>query len=268
MSNEKKICLTLDLECDYGTVPSRKTYQCLEKIDDLIDILSSRDIPLTCFVQTSILQSHPHVIEKLKNIDVEFEPHSHDHIYGDMHNGNSDIVKSIEVYKEFFNKNPVGYRFPNGVIESSDYNVLEDMGIKYDSSIFPSWRPGHFNNTSQPIKSFYPENTSILEIPFTVLSSKIRIPIALSYIKLFGPFYPALIEKLSLPNPIIFDFHLHDLIDSNAYNDLPPFYKIIYGHNRYKGLHYLIRFIEHMQKENYNFIKMSDLFTSLKKTDI
>lgn len=259
MINEKKVCLTLDLECDYGTALSRKTYHCLDKIDHLIDILKSRDIPLTCFVQTSILQSHPFVIEKLKELDVEFEPHSHNHILRDMCNGDSNIIESIEVYKRFFNKNPIGYRFPDGVIRRSDYELLDKIGIKYDSSVFPSWRPGHFNNLNQSIKSFYPDGSRVLEIPLTVLSNRIRIPIALSYIKLFGPVYPRLIEKFSLPDIIVFGFHLHDLIDSPAYNNLPYFYKIIYGRNRFKGINYLKRFIEHLRTKKYNFIKMEDL---------
>lgn len=58
-----------------------------------------------------------------------------------------EISKSVKLLSEKYKITPIGYRFPDGDIHSSDYLSLRNNKILYYASIFPSWRPGRFNNS-------------------------------------------------------------------------------------------------------------------------
>ena len=78
-SNKRIVCLTLDLEEDYGCLLNEPSYKGLEHIPELVIFFKERDIPLTCFVQGSILEKHPSQVNQIYALDVEFELHSYSH---------------------------------------------------------------------------------------------------------------------------------------------------------------------------------------------
>jgi len=185
-----------------------------------------------------------------------------------------EVKKSKKAYRRFFAKDPLGYRSPLGFINGgNDYKILVSNGFKFDSSIFPSWRPGAFNNLNKPLTPYFLNSCPIVEFPFTVFSDIIRIPIALSYIKLFGSPYLYLLKLSSLPNLIIFDFHLHDLFRLTSVdkifleNRLPFFYKKlfkrIYQEKEDTGFLILNEFIQSLQKKRYIFLKLADVYEAL-----
>lgn len=273
---EKTVCLTLDLEQDYGTILQKPTLSGLNNIPMLVDILRDKNIPLTCFVQCSLLDNYPEKLLYFKNIDVEFEPQSYNHPHPDKMNFSYEIEKSKESYKKFFNKNPLGYRSPDGYIDCNDYyEILINNGIKYDSSVFPSLRPKRFNNLLMKVEPYYLCNNQIIEFPFTVVSKLIRIPISLSYLKLFGfPFF-SLLKIKSLPKLIIFDFHLHDLTRLPTVNEIflqnkfsffeKSIYKKIYMDQGDSGIYIFLKIINLFQNAGYKFRKMEDIYREFEK---
>ena len=60
---EKKIYLTLDLEQDYGTALQFNNYHALSNLKPLLNYLEKKQIPLTIFIQTKLIE------QKLINID-------------------------------------------------------------------------------------------------------------------------------------------------------------------------------------------------------
>lgn len=273
LKNKKVVCLTLDVEQDYGGRLDKPSYEGLYHIEDLVNFLQERNIPLTCFVQGSLFETHPSELEKLATLDVEFELHSYSHPRPYELDMQLEVERGKEAYKRFFAKNPMGYRSPQGVIDEKDYELLVSHGFKFDSSIFPSLRPGVFNNLSKPTKPYLVNNLGIVEFPFTVFSKVIRIPIALSYIKLLGKPYLHLMKIFNLPDLIIFDFHLHDLFPLNSSDNIPlektPFldrriFKRIYQ-ERKDGLSTLDQFIEVLQKRGYTFLKLTDIYQTISK---
>jgi hypothetical protein len=93
-------------------------------------------------------------------------------------------------------------------------NTLIDLGFRYDSSIYPSVRPGKpgYNNLHLPVAPFRVrrEADSIIEIPFGTLSG-IRLVFSLSYVKLFGwKTYELLLKMFSLPDQIAVLSHPYD----------------------------------------------------------
>ena len=136
--NKRIACLTLDIECDYGSLLDEPRYEGLNHINVLVNFFEEKKMPLTCFVQGSILEAYPAIIEQLATLDVEFELHSYSHPKPSKMNAKFEISKGKEAYESFFGRTPMGYRAPSGVIGKETYDTLAACGFKFDSSIFPS----------------------------------------------------------------------------------------------------------------------------------
>jgi peptidoglycan/xylan/chitin deacetylase (PgdA/CDA1 family) len=272
--NKKIVCLTLDVEHDFGTLLTNPTFDGLRNIPLLVDVLKEKNIPLTCYVQGSLFERYGQDIRYLSNLEVEYQPHSYSHPRPQTMDFEWEIKKSKEAYLEFFGKEPIGYRSPDGYINGDQYyETLVLNGFKYDSSVFPSFRPGRFNHLHHPVNPYYECDKQITEFPFSVLSQNVRIPISLSYMKLFGITFLKLLEVCSFPNLVIFDFHLHDLSYLSSFdeisiqNRLPAYqkalFKRIYLTKGDQGFAILNRFIETLQKKGYEFLKVEDVFRSI-----
>lgn len=274
LKNEKVVCLTLDVEQDHADLLDEPSYDGFEHIPNLVSFFKERDIPLTCFVQGSLLETHPAQIEQLYTLDVEFELHSYSHPGPQEMNTEFEIEKGKEAYRRFFSEDPLGYRAPLGVINGSDYEILASNGFRFDSSIYPSIRPGTFNNLTKPTKPYILNNSQIVEFPIAVLSDIIRVPVSLSYIKLLGKPYLRLLKTFNLPSLIIFDFHLHDLFQLNSSNKIPlkkfPFiyqkiFKRIYHQGSINGLYVVNELIMMLKKRGYTFSKLIDIYDLILK---
>jgi len=274
IEHKKTACLTLDVEHDYGTLLTIPAYDGLNNIPLLVDFLKEKDLPLTCYIQGSLFETHRKDINYFSRLEVEFELHSYSHPSPNRMNFEWEIERSKEAYHAFFGKEPLGYRSPDGYINGNNYyETLFRNGFKYDSSVFPSFRPNRFNNLNHPVNPYYVYNNQIIEFPFSVLSPHIRVPISLSYLKLLGIPFLKLLEIFPLPNLIIFDFHLHDLSSLSTFdeiclqNRLPAYqkalYKRIYMSKGDQGFPILTRFIETLQKSGYNFLKVEDVFRGI-----
>lgn len=55
----QRFYLTLDLECDFGTALEENTFFATWSVDRLVALLERFDVPLTCFVQTELLDESP-----------------------------------------------------------------------------------------------------------------------------------------------------------------------------------------------------------------
>ncbi len=265
---QRAFCLTLDIEQDFGARLTEPSYEALRHIPDLVDFLKKRDISLTCFVQGSILETHPAEIEQLSALDVEYELHSYSHPSPQTLNMKIEIERGKKAYSDFFHKDPLGHRSPLGVINQADYTILASSGFKFDSSIFPSLRPGTFSNLMKPTTPYLLYETNIVEFPFTVLSRVIRVPIALSYIKLLGRPYLNLLKTARCPSLIVFDFHLHDLFTLSSSRNIPTknlsfldrkIFQKIYQEG-IDGLRILDELISTFLKKGFVFLKLEDVY--------
>jgi len=259
------VYLTLDFECDFGTAFSENRYGAVEAVDDLVRILEHHNVPLTAFVQTELLDVKPDVVETLREskTPVNFHPHSHTHKPRSETSIESEVERSTERFESFFNSRPDGYRFPNGNLRPSDYELLVDFGYEFDASIFPSWRPNHFDHTDLPMRPHRLPAYDLLEVPFTVYSDLVRIPTALSYQRLLGTPFSLLLERRP-PRTVVYNVHMHDLVTPPSYNELSPFYRAVYGRNDH-GLGILDRFLQRLGRANYAFETIDDLGRKLEE---
>jgi hypothetical protein len=105
-----------------------------------------------------------------------------------------------------------------------------------------------------------------MEIPFASFTP-LRIILSISYIKLFGvDFFIKLSQSFSLPDIICFDSHLHDFIHiENSYKQLSPFWKVLYGRNKLKGVEHCVKFLKHIKEVGYEFCYMSEVYNHYKE---
>lgn len=260
---ERQFYLTLDLECDFGTALSENRYVAVESVDRLVERLEWLGVPVTCFVQTEVLDIAPESVESLRALDdVTFHPHSHTHSRRSEIDVEEDIEESTIRYREFFGSEPTGYRLPNGNVRAGDYRTLTDHGYAFDASLFPTWRPGHFDNTNAPTLPHYLPDHDLFELPLTVFSNIVRIPTELSYCRFLGRPFTWLLESRP-PEVIVFNIHMHDLLTPPSYRDLPPLYKLVYGRND-GGFERLTQVLRTFDERGYSFDTLDVLYANLR----
>ena len=225
-STKKKLaCITLDFEKDYGDrIGEFNIINEAVELDKLKKQFEKLNIPLSLFLTTNIFEDYPESFELATTLGNDFHSHSHTHNTKNI-DSQFEIKKSKSVFNNLFKQNPLGYRAPQGVLKPGDIELLQNNGYKFSSSVFPSFRPGKYNNLLLPTSPIVYEN-GFVEMPFSVIK-KIRYTFSLSYLKLLGlNFNKLLISSFGLPNIVVFDSHLHDyIINEKSFNELPMLVK-------------------------------------------
>lgn len=253
---DKHFCITVDVERDYGRL---NQYECLNHLDHLLKLFKDMRVKPTLFISTEILEKFPKISRALTQLDVQ--PHSHSHKIEKIKSLKfkiEEIRKSKRIYKDFFGVNPIGYRAPFGAISLLEINVLKKENFKYDSSIFPSFRPGVYNNLKASKKPFYYDN-GLLEIPFSILCF---VPLSLSYMQLLGGSFFKIFQN-KMPDKIIFNMHLHNIYHNKSFDELNFKLKLMYLRNKDNGISILKKFIEFLQKKKYKSISMKEYYETI-----
>lgn len=260
----KIACLTLDVEADFLDPTGRiRLFEDPDLFERFVSILRPRGVKLTGFLVTSLLPQHEAHYRRLAElVPVEFAIHSHAH---DMQNPctRGDIEQSVRAYRGFMGRDPLGYRAPVGHITREGLETLMDLGLRYDSSIYPSARPGRrgHNNLHLPVTPFRIRagSHSILEVPFGSLSG-IRLNFSLSYVKLFGwrP-YQQLLRLFPLPEQVAVLSHPHDYYFHLLKDDVTALEKPLLLRNATHAFDLLERMLDYLLGAGYRFEFMSGL---------
>ena len=263
---EKIACITLDFEMDYGDrIGEFNILDENEKdIFNLAELFSDLNIPVSTFITTDILINYPKSIKIIKMLAKDYHCHSHTHSTKAF-NSAGEIFNTASTFEKYFGYKPLGYRAPLGVLYNNDIDIIKNYGFKFSSSVFPSYRPNKFNNIYKPMYPFIYEN-GIMELPLAVIP-KVRYAISLSYLKFLGfNMNKILFSIFGLPNVLIFDSHLHDFIlNEKSFSKLPLKMKMAWGLNKYCGLKYFKSIIEVLNKKQYRFITMTELYNYLQE---
>lgn len=259
-SGPQLACVTLDLEEDYAGMTSRfETLDRPDRIGDFLNLLRSHQVPLTVFVVTRLLRSHPHAVKLLAAIQPEWACHSHHHRL-DVASYKDEVRQSLDAFTDFFGFVPVGFRAPAGRLHPGDVEVLWSEGFTYDSSIFPAvWSFGAgFRHCRFPTLPWEYEN-GLIELPFAVLPT-VRVVLSVSYVKLLGIRLFKSLLRLFPPEPVvIIDSHLHDFVPTPARKELPLHMRLAFKRNEAAGLTILGWLIDELRSRRYSFVTMSEL---------
>lgn len=260
----KIACLTLDMEPDYGDPGGH--IRLLENpvfFERYVSIINKYGAKVTMFTVTSLFERFGTLFEKLaQQIPIEYAAHSHSH---DPGNGASraEVEKSSQVIKQINRNGFLGYRAPYGQISKEGLANLLDFGFDYDSSVYPSLRPGKFGyaNLHLPNTPFKVTRggESLIEFPFTCIAS-VRVVLALSYAKLFGwGIYSALWQAFGLPDITLVLAHPQDFYFHLLKNFHPlSLERLALSRNGSGGFDYFEKMVAKLKDQGYQFGFLSE----------
>jgi peptidoglycan/xylan/chitin deacetylase (PgdA/CDA1 family) len=256
--------LTLDLEPDLRCPEGR-----IRLLDDddrfagFLALLADAAVPLTCFTVMSIAPRYADRLAVLaRKAAVEFAVHSFSHDPANPATGD-ELRRSWDAFGELWNREPLGYRAPNCLIDDGGIARLIDQGFRYDSSITPSVRFDSYGYNrlgyARTPFAFTDGERQLVELPIACLAG-IRLPFVLSYIKLLGfATYRAASAVLPLPAVAVTYFHPYDLYAAEIADRIPGWKRRAHLRNAAGAPALLRQAIGLLQARGYRFVAMSDL---------
>lgn len=254
-----QFALTLDLENDWYFDGSEYDHLTFAYIDDFIDLIDRLNVPLSVFVVGKTLEQHPVAIDRLASeLDTEFHLHSYRHEPAE-NSFRKELKLGKAAFRNHFGTDPIGYREPYGKIDQEQFPILADEGFEFDSSIFPSYRPGVYNNLDTPLSPYVPENTpKLLEIPLGVFRG-LRIPLSQNYLKLFGRPLQKLLSVHPLPETLIYNVHLQDLYRTASHEQLDGLKQKLFTRNLDRSEQILEACVERILSKGYEPVTVTDI---------
>lgn len=258
---------SIDVEPDYGGMFGA-VYNALqdeERLTALQNLLEKERVPATLFMTGDLLENHGNLAERMVRIGSEVQAHS----YGHPRPGH-DVVKEArkvrDSYSAFFGRPPSGYRSPYGYMPDSCLPALAEMGYRYDSSLFPTFRPGRFCNAHKPL---FPvkDHEGIWELPLGCFAG-VRLVFSIGYLKFFGMnTFRFLLRRFGVPGILVIDSHMHDFVPTALYHRLPPSSRFRYSMNRNNGNALLAEIVGVLRESGYSFVTVGEIVRQLEAGD-
>lgn len=217
----------------------------LQRLGDLAEELS---IPLTLFAIGSDL-ARPQAAAALAAAHArgfEIANHSLDHRYDLVRLGRVEVRRQIEegarAIERVTGEAPVGFRAPGYTITDEVFDVLGDLGVLYDSSVFPCpayWAakaaaitiiaargrrsrsivdtPAVLTAPTRPYRvgrPYWRRGEGLLELPVQVTRGA-RLPYIGTYVTLGGPRLAGLLTRMCVGEPLVnLELHGIDVLDA------------------------------------------------------
>ena len=148
----------------------------------IINLLKETDNKATFFVLGCVADRYPQLIKKIHNEGHEIASHSYEHklIYNlNRDEFAADIKKSVDILEKIIGEKICGYRAPYWSLHLKidwAWNVLQENGLLYDSSLYP-FKTYLYGDNKNPRFKYDLNNGSLVEIPPSTLEiGRIRIP--------------------------------------------------------------------------------------------
>lgn len=141
----------------------------------LLGILREMDVRATFFVLGHVAETHPKLVEALCAEGHEVASHGHRHRF--VHSTSpeefrQDVQRSIRALQSITGSRVKGYRAPAFSIDQRTpwaLSILEELGIEYDSSIFPARSLLHGWPGAPRFPYHIPSTRNLLEMPVSTL---------------------------------------------------------------------------------------------------
>ena len=148
--------LTFDIEEWFHILDNSKTegvsswseFECRihKNIETIFEIIEEKNVSATFFIVGWIAEKYPEIVKKISDKGYEIGSHTHYHQLAykqERLNFYNDIEKSIKTLEDIIGKKVESFRAPGFSITEKNkwaFEVLYELGIKFDASIFPAGR--------------------------------------------------------------------------------------------------------------------------------
>lgn len=213
----KTISITVDLETDWGGRQSaQETNLGIEfSLPKTLETLNKRKINATFFVCGDIMESYSDIVLEISETGHEIQCHGYtheNHAIMPKKKLIDDIKKCRKIFSNF-GLDVTAFRAPQGRFSERLFEVLNDVGFAYDSSVIRAWLPGRFDNRSYPLTPFKigSSGNEILEIPISPIP-KLNLPFGLTWVNTMGF---GVFKKLSINmvDNAVFYMHPFDMVN-------------------------------------------------------
>ncbi len=186
--------MTVDLEDWYHSIDSIPCedwdkYECRleESTYKILEMFNQFDVRATFFVLGAVAEKKPALVKEIQAMGHEIATHGYYHrlIYRQTpHEFRADLRRAIKVIEDITQQKVLGYRAPYWTITEKSYwalDVLQEEGIKYDSSIYPikTYLYGIPKSSVYPYAIKLKNGEKITELPpSTVTICGVRVPMA------------------------------------------------------------------------------------------
>ncbi|MFB6083081.1 MAG: polysaccharide deacetylase family protein [Halorientalis sp.] len=194
--------------------------------------LEAHDATATCFVVSSVAESHPDAVGALADAGFEIGSHTHSHrLLSELSAADrrEELVRSREVLADCTDEPVTGFRAPAFDLAPDHFAALAEAGYGYDSSVvasrtIPGWYGGEFDLTEPaPATAVDPEAPDGFgELPVSVMPG-LRLPLTGTWLRFFGPRYTILGMKLLARRGITPVLYVHpwEFVDLPAVEGVP-----------------------------------------------
>ena len=264
---ERLACITLDVEPDEVGDAGIRLFDATSRFTWFRDILRDAHIPITAFVLMQHADRYAPALAKLAAvIPVELAVHSFSH---DRTRTASvdEVRRARDAYLALWGTAPQGYRAPYGLINARGLRTLMDEGFRYDSSIFPTFRPDEFgyNHLHYPLTPFLFTDgpKELLEVPVAALRG-CRLIYSLSFVKLLGHgVYRNLMRAFPLPDIAVIDLHPYDFYADRVAQSFRSWKRLAHLRNAARAPRLFVEMLETLRREGYRFVTVGELAKQL-----
>jgi polysaccharide deacetylase family protein (PEP-CTERM system associated) len=184
--------LTIDVEewyhLNYRSMAAHATEHHESRVrantEHLLTILSATRAEATFFFLGSVAEREPGLVRDVRALGHEIASHGYGHQLASSQTRAQfadDVKRSLDILQGITNERVVGYRAPSWSISRDTpwaYDVLVDLGFRYDASLFP-FRTYLYGDSTAPTRPFtrHLGCRSLHEVPATVLElGRWRVP--------------------------------------------------------------------------------------------
>jgi peptidoglycan/xylan/chitin deacetylase (PgdA/CDA1 family) len=258
----------------------------------LLDLAEEERIPLTLFAIGSDLARTENA-ETLRAAHVrghEIANHTLDHRYDLTRLGRDDMAHQIEggitAVAHAVGEAPVGFRAPGYTITDEVFDLLQEMGVRYDSSVFPCpayWAmkasaislykargresrsivdtPNVLRAPTRPYfvgRPYYKRGTGMLELPVQV-TPKLRLQFIGTTVTMAGPTGAKKLAEMCVGEPLVnLELHGIDVLDErDGLEELAP-HQLDVRIARERKLAAIRAVISVLRDNGYSFVTMRD----------
>jgi len=219
-----------------------------EGLNKVVDFLNKNKIKATFFVTASFAVRYRSLIKQLSK-NHEIASHNLNHKVKDFKE--QEIQESKKIIESIIKKKIKGFRAPR--FHKIDFQSLQKLGFKYDSSISPSFIPGRYNNYFE--KRTITKRKGVYEIPVSTLPF-LRLPLSWIFFRFFGLKYSKLVTLSSIKKTKFANLYFHPWEFNNLRKFKIPRY--IKRNSGPKTIVLLNKYVNWCKKKNYQFKTFSE----------
>jgi peptidoglycan/xylan/chitin deacetylase (PgdA/CDA1 family) len=225
MKNKHTFILSFDVEEftipeELGMIKTKEEKEFLFKVGaeglkKVLKLLKKEDIPATFFCTYELFCRYPELIQEINHMGSEVAIHAYTH-KDDYRTMNEDTTtkKLTKAKKEMEKKLKTtisGFRGPG--FRAPKISILREVGFVYDSSVHPTYIPGHYNNLEKKRK-IKEMNEGFWEVPISVVPF-LRLPFSWIWFRNLPLFYSKVctLSTMATDQYTLLYFHPWECID-------------------------------------------------------